>query len=182
MRRLITLVALVLLALPVAAQPSDSAAPADPMAPLEFLVGEWRGEGWMMFGPDQRHTFVQHESVEPRLGGDVLLIEGVGRATEDTSRVAHHAFAVLAYDPVTERYLMRAFRAGGPGGTQPVEAAASVEDGALVWGFEDPRAGRIRYTVRENEQGRWHEVGEMSRDGGETWYQFFETTLSRAGR
>ena len=36
------------------------------MAPLAFLAGEWQGEGWMMFGPNERHTFVQHESVESK--------------------------------------------------------------------------------------------------------------------
>ena len=180
MRTLATIALSALMALPAAAQPTGAAPASAPMAPLAFLAGEWEGEGWMMFGPDQRHTFVQHESVEAKLGGDVLLIEGRGLASEDTSRVVHHALAVLAYDPAAERYLMRAFRAGGPGGTQVVEAEATVRDGSLVWGFEDPRAGQIRYTVREDEAGRWQEVGEMSRDGGETWFQFFGMTLTRA--
>lgn len=173
MPRLIALALLALLAVPAAAQPSG------PMVPLAFLAGEWEGEGWIVLGPDQRHNFVQHETVTPKLGGDVLLIEGVGRAAEDTSRVVHNALAVLAYDPAVERYLMRAFRADGPDGTQPVEADVTVEGGALVWAFEAPQAGRIRYTIREDEAGRWHEVGEISQDGGATWFPFFEMTLTK---
>jgi hypothetical protein len=48
----------------------------------------------------------------------------------------------------------------------------------VVWAFDVPGAGRIRYTIRLDEQGRWHEVGDRSVDG-QQWHRFFEMRLSR---
>jgi hypothetical protein len=70
---------------------------------------------------------------------------------------------------------MRAYRADG----QRVDADVKVAPNEMVWGFDDPRIGRIRYTMRLNEKGQWHEVGEVSRDAGQSWFQFFEMTLDR---
>lgn len=66
----------------------------------------------------------------------------------------------------------------------PVVAAAQPapptpwKDGAFVWGMETPM-GKMRYTIRLDAQGRWHETGEGSRDG-QAWTQFFEMTLTKA--
>lgn len=179
MRTVFFLLAACLFSAPSASAQTTASSDADsPMDPLAFLAGEWEGEGWMMVGPNQRHTFVQKEHVETRLDGNLMLIEGLGRASEDTSRVVHHAFAVVSYNAADGLYVMRAHRANGAG-TQSIDAEATVEDGAFVWGFDDPRAGTIRYTIREDADGRWFEIGEMSRDGGATWFQFFEMTLER---
>jgi hypothetical protein len=50
-------------------------------------------------------------------------------------------------------------------------------DGAFVWGLDTP-GGRIRYTIRLDEKGRWLEIGERSPDGAD-WTKFFEMTLAR---
>lgn len=41
--------------------------------------------------------------------------------------------------------------------------------------------GRVRYTITRTPDGAWREIGEASRDGGESWHQFFEMELARAG-
>ncbi len=56
--------------------------------------------------------------------------------------------------------------------------AARVSENTLVWGFENPRAGTIRFTIKLNEKGQWFEIGEISRDG-KAWQKFFKMTLSR---
>lgn len=48
-----------------------------------------------------------------------------------------------------------------------------------MWGFEDPRAGRIRFTLDIDEH-EWHEVGARSVDGA-TWEPFLEMRLERVG-
>lgn len=185
MRPILAFAIAALLALPTGshAQPADPAdapgAADNPMAALAFLVGEWQGTGWIRMGPGEPHRFVQHETVETRLDGGVLLIEGVGHDPDDEDAIVHHAFAVLSYSAAEERYVMRAYRGLGDGQTLMVDAEAEVIDGALVWGYEHPQAGLMRYTIREDEDGRWHETGEMSRDGGETWFAFFEMVLER---
>lgn len=177
-RTLLFLVMIILLAA-VSASAQSGEAPAQKAAPqgmkvLSWLVGHWRGTGWIQMGP-RRTTFTVDETAESRLDGQVLLLEGVGHDTNDPTRVVHQAFAVVSYNGDTGRYQMRAFRAG-----HSIDPNATVEDGAFVWSFSPPGMGAdIRYTLRKNGMGQWHEVGETSRDGGTTWSKFFEMTLDR---
>lgn len=174
MRPLAALALLLLLTPSVRAQaPEASTAAADAMEHIRWLAGDWEGEGWISRGPDERHAFVQTERVRPLLGGEVLLIEGRGVAAEDPSLVVHDAVAVIGYDASDERYAMRSFLAGG----RTAAATARIDGGAFVWSPGNPD---IRYTIRQGEDGRWHEVGEITRDGGDSWYTFLEMTLERA--
>jgi hypothetical protein len=147
------------------------------MKKVEFLVGEWDGEGWVAFGPGQRKTFTIHESVQPKLDGLVVLLEGLGKSPspDGTQRITHHALATLAYDPQARVYRLSAYREGNGF----IAAQARVGAKSLIWGFTDPRAGDIRFTIRLDDQGRWTETGEASRDGGKSWHQFLDMTLHR---
>lgn len=142
------------------------------MEALPDLEGRWRGGGWMRRGPQEPQHFVSEEIVESKLGGQILLIEGIHHAQEDPSREMFHAFALLSYDPEADCYRFRSHTGEG----QDSEFEARIEDGAFVWGHE-ARGGRIRYVIRIQED-RWEEVGEFSSDG-ETWRQFFEMKLDR---
>lgn len=147
----------------------------DAMQKLSFMVGTWEGEGWMMLGPGNRQTSHVTETAELKLEGTLLVLEGLGKSQDsEEERIVHHALGIISYDAATERYLMRAYRAGG----QFIDADLTVGDQSLIWGFTDPKAGEIRYTFSLTESGQWHEVGEISRDG-ENWFQFFEMTLDR---
>jgi hypothetical protein len=147
------------------------------MKKVEFLVGEWDGEGWVAFGPGPHKTFTIHESVQRRLDGLVVVLEGVGRSPGPggQERITHQALATVAYDPRARVYRLSAYREGS-GFTN---AEAKVATNSLIWGFSDPRAGDIRFTIRLDDQGRWTETGETSRDGGKSWHQFLEMTLHR---
>ncbi|MDX2033009.1 MAG: hypothetical protein SF339_20195 [Blastocatellia bacterium] len=139
---------------------------------LEFLVGEWKGEGWMELGPGNRKTFVQSESVQRKLGGTLLMIEGVGKSGET---IVHNALALISFDAKSNGFVMRAYRADG----NWIDPQISVAERSLLWGFKDPRFGvEIKYTINVTEAGQWVEIGEMSRDG-KAWRQFFEMKLQR---
>lgn len=160
--------------------PSVAQSPARPaageMKKLDFLVGRWQGEGWIMLGPNQRHTFSQTEDVQRKAGGTVLIVEGLGKSadTSNAGATIHSAFAVVSYDQDAKVFRWRAFRADG----SSVDTEAKVSGNMLVWGFRDARGVGIRFTVKLNEKGQWHEVGEMTRDG-QRWIKFFEMTLNR---
>ena len=49
----------------------------------------------------------------------------------------------------------------------------------MVWEYDDPRMGRVRYTLTRTAEGAWREEGHASSDGGETWHKFFEMELRR---
>jgi hypothetical protein len=168
---------LLLLAAPAAAQPPDhSAAAAAEMQRLSFLHGTWRGEGVTTMAPGREERALVLETARPRLDGAVLLVEGLGwKGTEGAVdyQVVHKALGVVSYDARRGGWAMRAYRGGGW-----VDADVTVGDGELVWAFDQPGAGRIRYTIRLDEQGRWHEVGDRSSDG-QRWHRFFEMRLTR---
>jgi hypothetical protein len=148
------------------------------MAKVGFLLGRWEGEGRMRRGPGEPETSQVVERVSSKLGGQVVVLEGLGTvpgAAGAPPRVVHEAYGVLSYDPQKGQYLLRAITAEG----RTVDADIEVGDRRLVWGFATP-GGRVRYTLSLDEGGRWQERGEHSRDGA-TWSPFFEMSLRRVG-
>jgi len=166
------------------AQPERAAAPGitaqkEAMKKLEWLAGDWEGPAKYDSGrggaEDTWASVRQSEAVKIKLGGRVLLVEGTGRigAEGGEGRVVFEALATISYDTEAREYKMRAF---GPEGT--VDAKVEVGDKRLVWEFTT-RAGRMRYTARLDEQGRWVEIGERSGDEGKTWTKFVDLVLEK---
>lgn len=176
MRRtaLLSILLLVALTAPPAPAADPPAGTDDPvlaaMKSLPPLAGTWEGGGWIRQGPGEPVRFVGEETVETRLDGRVVVIDGK-HWTPDRSQVVHHAFAVLSHDPETKAYRFRTHLANRPGGDFP----AYLENGALIWEMLSP-AGKTRFTIRI-EGDRWHEVGHIERDG--KVHQFFEMELKR---
>ncbi len=167
---------LILLALTTLGQAQTSAGQSgSEMRKLDFLLGAWEGEGWVIFGPGQRHTAKVRELAQAKAGGAVLLLEGVGKSKlegKEEEVIVHNAFATLWYDREAKRFRIMTWRATG----DSIDADIKVGNKSLIWGFPDPRAGQIRFTIKLDEAGRWFEIGESSRDGL-TWNKFFEMTL-----
>ena len=165
---------LLALVLPAWAQPNSSAQ-REEMKKLDYMIGQWRGEGWMERN-GQRHTFSGTETVQSKLGGIALLIEGLFNSKPAGSEEmvpVHETLAVLSYDEKAKVYRFRTYLATGMSG----DCELQVITGGWPWGMHTPQ-GHIRYTFRLNEKGEWLEVGEFSQDG-QTWRQFFEMTLRR---
>lgn len=57
------------------------------------------------------------------------------------------------------------------------EADFDLTEDGIVWGFETPRGGRVRYTATFTDD-TWTEHGEFSHDG-ETWMPFLEMRLQK---
>lgn len=148
------------------------------MKKLDFLVGQWKGEGWIEISPGERRTFTSTETVHSKLRGLLLLIEGLhrgrlpGQAEEVTS---HEALATVSWDQEAKLYRFRAHEANG----RFQDAEAKLIGGALEWGFRDEqRRVSVRFTIKLNASGHWSESGESSLNG-KTWRKFFEMTLER---
>jgi S-adenosylhomocysteine hydrolase len=167
MRRLVLLL-LVLLGAPAGLR---AQAPVTALDALHPMLGEWQGTGWQLTPAGQRAEASITERAELRLSGGAIVVEGLGRVGD---RVVHSALGVITREAATGIYRMRAFRADG----HMVDTVIEIGEGSYQWGFEDPRAGRIRYTVRFSAD-TWEEEGEISRDGGTTWMPFMAMTLKR---
>jgi hypothetical protein len=147
------------------------------MKKLDFLVGQWKGEGWMEFIPGQRRVFKGTEVVQSKLDGLLLTIDGLHRGQiggKGKEGVVHSAFALVSYDAKAKQYRFQAYTARG----DHEDTQAKVADGQLVWGMKVPKFGEVRYTIKLDDKGRWFEVGEVSQDG-KAWRKFFEMTLER---
>jgi hypothetical protein len=142
------------------------------MAKLAFLVGKWSGDATFQMGP-QASELTQAETVESRLDGLVLVIEGIGTGKAD-GKVHHHAFATISYDPAAKNYRVVAVRADG---NAVITTGAFLEDGAFQWGFEMGNMA-VRYTIRHTEGDEWHETGEVTLDKA-TWRKMIDMRLKR---
>lgn len=158
------LIALLLFALPGAALAQPAAPAPHAIEKLDFLLGEWKGEGWIQNRDGTRENFTSTEIIQKKLAGTALLIEGVHTGFE--------ALAVVTYDEKAKQYRWRSFTSRGGG--VDVEAKL-VGDRELQW----QPSPQSRYTIKISESGLWEEVGEYSLDQGKTWKQFFAMRLQR---
>src|SRR5687768_1830799 len=98
---------------------------------LDSLVGKWHGSGWIQIGPQGRKEFSQTETIQGKLDGLVLVIEGQGKAKADGSTV-HNALAFVSYDERAKTFRWRAFTAEG----RQTDTEAKVGTNTLEWGLE----------------------------------------------
>lgn len=166
-----------ILALAAADLPAQAPDPAPSRAAIErlkFMEGTWRGTAWMMRGNERTRTDMV-ETVERKLGGTVLLVQGLGTVADSGAgirRTVHDALAIISFDPRTGAYSMRSYIGSGQSG----DFTVTLVDGGVSWTREVP-GGRIRNTARYTAD-EWHEIGEFSRDGT-TWTQVMEIRLRR---
>lgn len=145
----------------------------DAIAQLSFLLGEWSGTSTMMMGPGNEETADVTETASLRAGGTALLLEGRGSVEENGhTRIVHEAIGIVTFDPASQTYQMRAFRAG-----QGWTDAELVVDGTTIkWGLETP-SGPVEFTLDFSRAGRWYETGTIQM--GDRRFQFIEMELER---
>jgi hypothetical protein len=168
-----------ILALLVAALPARAEEPAAraKMHAFDFLLGTWEGEGWILMGP-QRRNFRQREIVRPAAGGTVVVIDGLGLGTDpdNKDKIVHQAFAVAHWNAAANAYRWLAFRADGAS----LEATPTLSDKQLVWELPPANDRRVRFTIKREADGRWHETGESWTGDGKP-VTFLDMSLRRTG-
>ena len=153
----------------VSAQENNADLQRGEVKKLESMVGQWKGSGWIQQGA-KRETFTGTETVQRKLDGLALLIEG--KFGNPEGKVIHETLAVLDFNAKASKYRFRTYLASGMSGEQDLKI---VGDG-FEWGFQTP-AGTIRYTIK-TANDVWLEIGEFSKDG-KAWIKFFEMKLDR---
>jgi hypothetical protein len=160
------------------AQPSETVG-KEKMQVLSSWVGRWQGEGSMQMGPGDPKKSTVDEKVELKLNGTVMLVEGVGKAMNPTTKeemVVHHALGVLSYDQMTNQYKFRTYLKDGKSSDAWFKP---IEENKFEWGFDIPGGGKTKYTITLDPKAKtWNEIGEFSRDGT-TWVKFFEMNLKK---
>lgn len=148
------------------------------MGKLAFLHGRWEGTVTFPGGAGGGKKILQREWIRPAAGGTALLIEGTGReiVEEGEGEVVFEALAVVGYDAEQDAYTMRTFTMDG----RWVDPWIEVGEEEVRWGFTSGSHGGMKYHIWLDEQGRWRETGEFSRDGN-AWVKIIDMTLERRG-
>lgn len=136
---------------------------------LEFMTGEWEGNGWHQMGP-KRSEFTSKERVRLAAGGTAVLVEGDHRGSDGN----FEAVGLISWNEKAKAYEFRSHTSEGRAGLSDLTVTGERR---AEWTFTVPQ-GRIRYTLDMGEGNTWTEVGEFSRDGKE-WRKFFEMSLKR---
>jgi heme/copper-type cytochrome/quinol oxidase subunit 2 len=149
------------------------------MKKLDFLVGTWKGKGWIMT-QNGRQTFTAEESLERKLAGQIVVVDGLGKSIDEKTgkeKIVHQAYGVFSYDATADKIKFRWYKADSG---EEDETTIEVSGNKFVWGFDVPQNGvKVKFTENINEKGNWIEIGEVTRDGGKTWFKFFEMELSK---
>ena len=88
------------------------------MKKLDFVIGKWEGEGWLLVGPDQRYPFSVAESYSYRCNG--LIVDGEGKfrpggAQEDTETPTMYGLGMIYFDRQSGEYRMWHYGGTGSG-------------------------------------------------------------------
>jgi len=71
------------------------------LSKLEFLIGEWEGEGWIMGRDKQKHAFQQTENIQFKIDGVAILIEGLGKSN---GQITNNSLAIISYNKKDRNY------------------------------------------------------------------------------
>lgn len=163
---------------PEAKSDASKAILVDKLQPLAPLLGQWSGEGWTG-SLKLRRPFRMQAQAQARFNGKVILFDMVGLAASADGAgegPLHEMVAMLSWDPDANSYRIRAVRTDG----NYIEAKVlELTDKKLVWILEPGGSRRIRHTITINEQGQWHEIGELSRDSGKNFLAYLDLTLDK---
>jgi hypothetical protein len=124
------------------------------MRKLAFLAGHWSGPVTIVRGPGETVHLTQTESVEYKLDGLVLLLEG--RSTGGDGKAQFAALATIAYDEAAHAYRIRAYNGG-----HYLDTEVTVLPDGFSWGFEGGPA-HIVNTMHLTPQGQWQEATDVS--------------------
>ena len=157
-------------------QPQQRVSETDnPIEKLNFLIGTWEGEGWMMTQAG-RETSKISETASCKASCSVIVVEGLGVKTDPETQeetIVHDAFGVIYIDTETNELAMRAYK-DGRANESLIEF---IEDKIIRWFIDTPNGGKVRFTSDYSTENKWIEMGEFSRDG-ENWMQFLGMELT----
>ena len=156
--------------------PPNPSAQREAMKKLDVWAGRWKGKGWAMTGPGQRRDFEINETIEKKLDGLLMLVQGLGTSKDDSGKetVTHNALAVVSYDPDKKQYRFRHYTMKGGSGEDELKLTKE----GYEWGFRNGEKGPLIRFVIKLDANHWHETGEISFDG-KAWQQFLDMSLER---
>ena len=157
---------------------SPSTVSPEAMRKLDFLVGEWKGKGWVYSLKEKMHEISQSIQVKSESGGLLLRIKDAKNYKDSMlstglSSVMGIPKCTISYDEQAKLYRWRPDAAKGRG--NPFEAKL-LEPRTLQL-ITHTSDGMARTTIKVTEDGEWHETFELLLSEG--WYKAQETFLKK---
>lgn len=145
--------------------------------PLSFMIGKWKGRGWMMTQNGKQYNDIT-ENVVCKLDCAVLSVEGLGTKTDSLTKkliTVHDAFGVISKDTKSNKWVMRAYKK-----SEVIDAEIIfVSEKIIRWELPIPNnGGVVRFTTDFSTPDKWKGSGEYSRDG-QSWMVIMETELTK---
>jgi hypothetical protein len=139
---------------------------------LDFLVGTWEGEGWMIMPGGAKEIFNGTEIVQKKLHGKALLIEG--RFTDKVGKVVHETLAVVTYDERAKKYTMQTYLFNRPGG----QFDLTVKPNGFSWRINIENGPKTEYDMNLVD-GAWVETGKVNIPNGPQGIEFLGMNLKK---
>lgn len=141
-----------------------------PMAPMEFMLGTWTGDGWSQAPGGQKRTFKHVETLTLKLNGSMIQDEMYD--LDENGKPTRHGLVMMGYDATAKTFKVWAFQPGG----RCIEGVASATGSVFEWSTKIAATSyRWKVTITGDQ---WVESGELSTDG-QQWTQFMQLNLRR---
>lgn len=167
------------LALPAIAQevvPQEPGAPAKAaIDQLTFLHGNWKGEGYMITGKDQKYPFTVTTKVSTKLRGKVIFVEQEGSQSEGEGKGKAIADFLGTISLNADQTGFVTSFMGSDGVAIPGDG--QLESGKLVYAQVNGPGLFTRTTV-EVKDGVWKQKSELT-DDGKRYFTFMEVTMKK---
>jgi hypothetical protein len=138
---------------------------------LNWLVGKWQGSVFITGGDGGKREFKHTLQFTSRLNNSILVLNEAAIKGQDT---LFQNIGVLGYNNLLSKYTLQAYTNEG----HHIDVYVEARDKTMIWRIHISN-NIIRYTIKLNEKGQWHQIGDSSADEGKSWNPFFESTLSR---
>ena len=173
-------IALALLSINLIAQIDNSA--IKNTKDLSFMIGTWKGEGWIL-GKDRKiKKFSQSEKIQPKADNSALMVDGIGYAIDGngkiTDKIIHNAFGVISFNNERKHITMLAFSKVSGRMESNLIPLGTINEKKIQWTYVDSKRGfKVRFTEDFSDKNLWIEIGEIWIQN--KWSKFFEMKLKK---
>jgi hypothetical protein len=155
------------------AQESENASTSNK---LMFVIGEWKGTGWIMT-QDGKVLSTVTETAECKQNCNIIVVTGIGTKKDSVTnetKTVHDAFGIITFNKKNGKHTMRAYK-----NDEVTESEIEFVGNRIIrWNTHSPAGGSIRFTADFTETNKWKETGEFSRDGA-SWIKILEMELEK---
>lgn len=151
------------------------------LARMDFLVGDWAGEGWAVRRSGERTRFWVEEAFHFRGDTDLMDMQGIfGDILDDGTRTpsSEYNLGILYFDRESGEYRMWHYSSSGEVFTTPMVVDHAARSMHYTKEYPGGTVGRFHLTV--GTYGVWTSSFDILQEDG-SWLQVMEFRMTRVG-